>query len=484
MLLGVLAGAPGRTARAQGLDGERFVPAAGAAGGFMVERPVVPGHLGYGLGLFLHAADDALEVRDRDTGATVARALDTAASLDLLASLGLFDFAELAVHLPVRFVYRGEGATLDGAALQAATGIGDLRLVPKLTLHRSGDERGGFVAGLAVPLTLPTGAAGALRGAGTVTVEPRLLALWYGARWLFGGSAGFRVRSAQGDFAPGHEATLGLAYTYCPEVDGDWLDLQVEALAGLIPNVDGRGLANLPMEVLGGLVARPALRWALYAGAGLGITNGLAVPDFRVIGGVRYAVGLPSRGGRKDGDGDGISDGQDRCPDEAEDLDGFQDDDGCPEGDNDRDGVLDDDDECPDDAEEPGGDKDGCPDKARIVIRDGMVIVYGKVVFAVGSSEISPRSEQLLDELARLLESHRHIRELEIQGHTDSTGDADFNRKLSQARAETVKRGLIKRGVAARRLTARGYGEDKPRAPNYTKAGRAKNRRVEFDIRD
>ena len=95
--------------------------------------------------------------------------------------------------------------------------------------------------------------------------------------------------------------------------------------------------------------------------AGVGITNGLAVPDFRLLAGVRYAVGLPGKGGERDSDSDGIADKEDKCPSEAEDFDGFEDGDGCPEPDNDHDGILDDDDECPDDPEEPGGDRDGCP---------------------------------------------------------------------------------------------------------------------------
>src|SRR5436190_21395589 len=101
-------------AAAQGLDGERFAPAAGAAGGFVLERPVVPSHLGYGLGLFLGFADDALVLRDRATGAVVGKPLDTALSLHLLASLGLFDVLEIAVDLPARLVYEGDPATVDG----------------------------------------------------------------------------------------------------------------------------------------------------------------------------------------------------------------------------------------------------------------------------------------------------------------------------------------------------------------------------------
>jgi OmpA-OmpF porin, OOP family len=118
-------------------------------------------------------------------------------------------------------------------------------------------------------------------------------------------------------------------------------------------------------------------------------------------------------------------------------------------------------------------------------VRKGKVIVYGKVLFKLGSADISPRSEHLLDDMATLLNQHKQqIRRLEIEGYTDSTGGADFNQKLSQERAQNVKKALVKRGVAERRLTARGYGEEQPIAPNFTNAGRARNRRVEFSIRD
>jgi OmpA-OmpF porin, OOP family len=102
----------------------------------------------------------------------------------------------------------------------------------------------------------------------------------------------------------------------------------------------------------------------------------------------------------------------------------------------------------------------------------------------VGSAEISPKSEALLDDMARLLHDQRQLKRVEIQGYTDSSGGSDYNLKLSQERAESVKQALIKRGVSSKRLVAKGYGEADPVAPNFTKAGRAKNRRVEFAIRE
>jgi outer membrane protein OmpA-like peptidoglycan-associated protein len=465
----------GGRAGAEGLDGERFAPAAGAAGGLQVERPVVPAHLGYGVGLFLHLADDpALP------GATSGKPIDRAVSADLLASLGLFNRAELAVHLPVRLIYKGDSTRLDGTTVQAAAGLGDLRLVPKMSFGWFGDERGGFTFGLATPISLPTGEASALRGSGGPTVEPRLLAGVYGRRWFLSGSGGFRFRSRDLPSAPGRELTFGLAATITALPDE--LDLQLEAVGGRLTDPPPAGFSRLPLEGLAAVIYRPEIRWAIYAGGGVGITHGPAVPDFRVLAGVRYAVGVPERGRPTDADNDGVPDFRDRCPRQREDLDGFEDDDGCPEADNDHDGVADDDDECPDDAEEPGGDGDGCPDRPRVVVRRGKMVIYGKVLFSLQSADLLPGNEALIDEMARALKDHPGIRKIEIEGHTDNTGTVDYNLKLSQERAEVVKRALERRQIAAQRLIPKGYGEDHPIAPNVTRAGRAKNRRVEFTI--
>src|SRR5688572_26515735 len=118
--LSIAAAAP---ARAQGLDGERFAPAAGAAGGLQVERPVVPAHLGYGLGLFFNYADDGVVSRD-DAGNQIGKPLDRAFSADLMASIGLFGRTELAFHLPLRLIYDGEPTNVPGGTLAAGAGVG------------------------------------------------------------------------------------------------------------------------------------------------------------------------------------------------------------------------------------------------------------------------------------------------------------------------------------------------------------------------
>ena len=105
-----------------------------------------------------------------------------------------------------------------------------------------------------------------------------------------------------------------------------------------------------------------------------------------------------------------------------------------------------------------------------------------KIMFDTGSGEVAPESYPLLDEVAYTIRSHPEIKLVEIQGHTDDRGKKSANEELSQNRADAVRRYLLGEGVAPSRLTTKGYGSSRPRAPNITASGRASNRRVEFHI--
>ena len=78
--------------------------------------------------------------------------------------------------------------------------------------------------------------------------------------------------------------------------------------------------------------------------------------------------------------------------------------------------------------------------------------------------------------------NYKNITKLEIQGHTDNRGKLNFNMQLSESRANAVRDYLVRSGVAASRLLAKGYGPTRPKRPNITKRNRAMNRRVEFLI--
>jgi outer membrane protein OmpA-like peptidoglycan-associated protein len=210
-----------------------------------------------------------------------------------------------------------------------------------------------------------------------------------------------------------------------------------------------------------------------------------------------------------DNDGDGIPDEQDRCPGEAEDMDEFQDDDGCPDRDNDGDGVPDQDDQCPltpgpainhgcpiadrdgdgladrfdNCPDEPGSlEHMGCPKAQLVQIEERRIKILDAIYFKRNGFVIDNRSYKLLDQLARVINAHPEIAHVRIEGHTDATGSAVVNRKLSQKRADAVMRHLVTRGKVSRhRLSAHGFGPDRPIHPNATTdAEHAENRRVEF----
>ena len=110
-------------------------------------------------------------------------------------------------------------------------------------------------------------------------------------------------------------------------------------------------------------------------------------------------------------------------------------------------------------------------------------MISEQVQFDTGSAEILSASDNLLSQVADVLLRHAAIERVEIQGHTDSTGSHDKNMTLSQQRADAVRDRLIKAGVAAERLEAKGYGPDQAIRPNNNAANRAINRRVQFIIR-
>lgn len=212
--------------------------------------------------------------------------------------------------------------------------------------------------------------------------------------------------------------------------------------------------------------------------------------------------GLPKFKGCPDTDGDGIVDSEDTCPDKA----GTADNKGCPVNDRDRDGVADADDKCPDMAGPasysgcPDTDKDGvadyldkCPDVAGTASNSGCPVlsetdkkvladaIYG-VQFESGKSVIKTTSYSILDQVADVLKRYPAYN-LTISGHTDSAGSDASNQKLSEARAKACFDYLNSKGIETARMNHAGYGESRPVTDNNTTDGKAKNRRVEFELK-
>ncbi len=202
--------------------------------------------------------------------------------------------------------------------------------------------------------------------------------------------------------------------------------------------------------------------------------------------GLRERDGCPAL---VDRDGDGHYDpGQhklpaglvDACPDEP----GVKEYGGCKAPDSDGDGPDDLADRCPKQPETVNGfeDDDGCPDQLPLDVLKILGTIRG-IQFGFLSARLADTSRPILEQTAKILAEYPELR-LEIQGHTDSDGDPDANKRLSQRRAESVRRVLIEFGVAEERLRAAGYGGEQPDADNTTEAGRVANRRIEFCLVD
>ena len=252
--------------------------------------------------------------------------------------------------------------------------------------------------------------------------------------------------------------------------------------------------------------------------------NELAPRDARLLlGGIRMSFrdATPEKPlaepTRHDRDGDGIEDERDRCPDQAEDLDGFEDQDGCPETDNDQDGILDAADGCPNIPEDKDGfqdedgcvdedndhdgildkddqcplepetingerDDDGCPDEGLIVMRDDRVVLEERVLFDLNSPRVKRGAEPVLRAIINLQQQHPEWTKMRIEGHADARGDANFNQQLSERRATNVRQALIALGMDPELLVAEGYGASRLLTTDPGEEAQRTNRRVEFVV--
>jgi OmpA-OmpF porin, OOP family len=122
------------------------------------------------------------------------------------------------------------------------------------------------------------------------------------------------------------------------------------------------------------------------------------------------------------------------------------------------------------------------PKSSLVSVGKGEITIKQQVQFALDSAVILPESFGLLTEIADTLIRHSEIRRVEVQGHTDNSGTPEHNKVLSEQRSEAVRAWLVQHGVASDKLVARGYGQEKPLAPNVTAGNRARNRRVQFII--
>jgi outer membrane protein OmpA-like peptidoglycan-associated protein len=360
----------------QAFDLQLFRPAIDSKGFITQNASETLGHLDISFGLVTTLAINPLKLFGGRTcpdqggvNQTCEFRVHALVTPQLQAAVGLFGFAELGVGIPIMVLGgdRNPDPVVNQDQRFVQQGLGDVGLHAKLRLLNDAKTPLGLavIASFYLPTSTKTDTEGNFLGERGVTVHPTVVVdkelfrrlrvgINGGIRFRTGGDATFRdpftndfVRVAK------TEATYGVGLSYA--MSRQRVDFVTE-LYGSLPLTDAE--KGKPVEALGAFKLYLARNSYFHIGAGAGLNDQYGAPDFRAFVGFIFEPRIGDR------DGDGVKDSVDKCPDESEDLDGFEDEDGCPDPDNDRDGIPDVDDKCPNDPEDKDGieDEDGCPE--------------------------------------------------------------------------------------------------------------------------
>lgn len=443
--------------------------------------------------------------------------------LHIMGAYQLHPRVELSADLPITIgqVQNFALLTQQGFTTTApnAAGLGAPRLIGRVQIIKQSEFPIVGLAGV-LEVRIPIGDTNSFLSDRGFVFAPRLAVERTIGPLRLIGNVGWRLRTAPGRFMNlyvGQEFTLGggtvIDLPSFSRFNNNQLvaELQIATPAEAPFTFTESEALKTPLELLVGARTRFAGNWGaqLSIGKGLG-ASGYGREAFRITLALTYE-NVP----QPDDDNDGIPNNVDPCPDLAEDKDGIDDGDGCPEEaepDRDRDGVPDRIDQCPDIAglqeldgcpdkdgdqipdqvdkcpEQPGPpDLQGCPppeEEEDVVLESERIRINNQILFEFGSDRIDPRSFKLLDEVAAVLTKNPDVGPVLIEGHTDNVGSRDANMSLSKRRAKAVEKYLVDKGIAQKRLKSDGFGFDKPIATNDTPLGRAKNRRTEFKLLD
>lgn len=342
-----------------------------------------PGTAEWSAGFWLSYAYRPITLRDARTNSVVFDVIKHQVTSDLTAGIGVGHRLLLGLDLPVLLYQTGDTPTAAstrvlGDSPLPGQAIGDLGINGKLTLIRpTGGDLGGFALAFHERFTVPTGDPASYLGEGAVTSESRLLAEYRLVALGVHLALGFKIRGENESFACGGVASLADCNTrFGHELPfGLGVDLRPQAFG-----IDPKGRLTFYLDSHGYLPVSPIAPFQSTGASSLRIGVGaryMAVRDLSLLAGVEAALlagvgDAPARAllsvawapRSHDLDHDGVDDDVDQCKELAEDIDGFQDEDGCPDLDNDDDGVPDKSDKCPNVKEDEDGfdDGDGCPD--------------------------------------------------------------------------------------------------------------------------
>ncbi|MFY2559570.1 outer membrane exchange protein TraB [Corallococcus terminator] len=416
--------------------------------------------------------------------------------LDVMAMVGLFDWGEIGVDLPLILAQGGQNLEVIGTEGSVESFVlGDLRISGKVAIPglRRAAEGKGWGAALTMNVSFPTGAQDAFAGEGEMTWAPGLVLDYrFGNGILLAFNGGFWKRPdrvfdgvAVGDMAP-----FGLG-TEVPILRGSGITAlgMVNGAVGLkkAPGTE----RQIPAELLIGLRWYSSTGVTFTFGGGAGCGCSLASPTLSFFTSIIWIPAktrewealerfkeppepAPPPPPPVDPDGDSVIGVGDKCPE----VPGPVENAGCPDTDRDGDGTVDRLDRCPD---QPAGSRgrDGCP----LARRDGnKIVILEQVNFATDQDVILSESFPILEEVARVMNENPEMDRVLVEGHTDARASDAYNLELSRRRASSVMRFLVQSGVAAERVCSQGFGRSRPLSDNATEEGMALNRRVEFTI--
>jgi outer membrane protein OmpA-like peptidoglycan-associated protein len=441
--------------------------------------------------------------------------------LDIMASVGLLDWVELGVDMPLVLAQGSDNLEAIGTEGFIQSFVpGDLRLTAKVAIPglRRAPEDAGLGAALTFGLGLPTGVQEAFASDGETTYTPGLVMDYrFKSGILLALNTGFWLRPER-QFAGvqwGNAATFGLG-AEVPILRSRGITA-VGMFSGSAPlDKLPTSTQQIPAELLLGLRWYNSTGLTFTVGGGGGCGCSLTAPTLRVFSSVVWVPGKTNEWAALerfkkppeppvDPDGDSVIGEGDRCPAVA----GLVENGGCPDTDSDADTVVDRLDRCPVDAGStqyggcPDPDKDGdalvdrldrCPDVAQgprgldgcpfAHVKGNKILILDQVHFATDQDIILPESFPILEEVAQVMLDHAEIQRVLVEAHTDARASEAYNYDLSRRRAASVMNFLLDSGIAMERLCSAGYGRSRPVAGNENRneAEMAANRRIEFTI--
>src|SRR5579871_1051621 len=424
-------------------DVQSFRPLGAPQDLVMVGQSRPMSHLSASVGLYFSFALDPLSLVNAATGKKNLNIVANRLQLDAIAAIGLFEWAEVAIDLPLVLYQSSDNlADVGSEGTVQPTALGDLRLMGKVAIPglRRKPEGKGFGGALTFAVSFPTGVVDAFTSDGAVTYQPgAILDYRFGNSLLIAINMGVWIRPDR-EFAGlklGDMFDFG-AGSEVPVVRKWGLFVLGEIYGNVSLTTIPDKPTQVPVEWLLGIRWYSSSGFTLTIGGGGGCDCAFGAPSLRLFAAL---IWIPRKTNEweslerfkkppADPDGDGVYGDKDKCPN----VPGPPQNEGCPITDKDKDGIVDALDKCPDEPGAPGR-PDGCP-LARLT--GNKIAIVEQVHFATDLDIILPESFETLRAVAEVIKAHPEIERVLVEGHCDIRASDDYNMDLSRRRAASV----------------------------------------------